>query len=372
MTHIKTDNIPVYKPYFTEINKQYAHDAIDSGWVSSNGKYIELLKEEFKNILGYENIVFTNNGTSATHLTALALAYKYPHIKKIIVPNNVYVAAWNSFLYDNKYELIPLDCDVHTWNTDYTNLAEHLDEETAVLIVHNIGNIINVPRLKEIYPDTIFLEDNCEGFLGKYNNFYTGTKSFASSISFYGNKSITSGEGGAFITNDPAVLKYVECVKNQGQSNKKFIHDILAYNYRMTNVQAALLYGQLNDLKTIMKQKNRVFSRYKNILGINNDIKFQLEDPNTEHSKWMFGIKIQNKDQSYIKRLASYLLLNGIDSRPMFYSINHHRHLENIPSINTNADILQSQCIILPSYPDLKDSQIDYITHKVLSFLEKS
>ena len=126
-----------------------------------------------------------------------------------------------------------------------------IDDNTAILVVHNIGNIINVPKLKLEFPNTVILEDNCEGFLGKYDNKYTGTESFASSISFFGNKTITSGEGGAFITNDDDVFEYINKIKSQGQSNEKFIHDVLGYNYRMTNIQAAILYGQLDSLSEI-------------------------------------------------------------------------------------------------------------------------
>lgn len=237
--------IPIYKPYFTEQNLKYAHDAINSGWVSSQGEYLDLAKNKLKDLLETKRVILTSNGTTATHLLALALKYKYPHIKKIIVPNNVYVAAWNSFLFDKEYELVPIDADLETWNFDLDKLESVIDETSAVLIVHNIGNIINVPKLKERFPNTVFLEDNCEGFLGKYDNKYTGTESFASSVSFFGNKTLTSGEGGAFITNDDDVFEHINKVKSQGQSNEKFIHDVLGYNYRMTNVQAAILYGQL-------------------------------------------------------------------------------------------------------------------------------
>lgn len=205
-------------------------------------------KYKLKNILGCKKIILTNNGSSATHLLAIALKYKYPHITKIIVPNNVYIAAWNSFLFDKNYELIPIDSDINTWNFDSSKIDSLLDPNTAILVVHNIGNVINVPELKIRFPNTVIVEDNCEGFLGKYNGHYTGTESFASSISFYGNKTITSGEGGAFMTNDEDVFDYINKVKSQGQTKDKFIHDVLGYNYRMTNIQAALLYGQLETL----------------------------------------------------------------------------------------------------------------------------
>ena len=243
--------IPIYKPYFTEQNLKHAYNAISSGWVSSQGEYLDLAKNKLKEILGCKYLILTNNGTTATHLLAIALKFKYPHITKIIVPNNVYVAAWNSFLYDKNYELIPIDANLDTWNFDLSKIEEKLDKNTAILIVHNVGNVVNVPQLKKQFPNTIVLEDNCEGFLGKYEDKYTGTESFASSISFFGNKTLTSGEGGAFITNDDEVFEFINTAKNQGQSEVKFIHNQLGYNYRMTNVQAAILYGQILDLNYI-------------------------------------------------------------------------------------------------------------------------
>ena len=91
--------IPIYKPFLNKKNLKYAHDAIDSTWVSSQGKYLDYVKDELKSLLGSHKIILTNNGTTATHLLAISLKYKYPNINKIIVPNNVYVAAWNSFLF---------------------------------------------------------------------------------------------------------------------------------------------------------------------------------------------------------------------------------------------------------------------------------
>lgn len=362
--------IPIYKPYLNKDNLKYAHDAIDSTWISSQGEYLDYVKNELKNILDCNKIVLTNNGTTSTHLLALSLKYKYPHINKIIVPNNVYVAAWNSFLFDKNYELIPIDANLDTWNIDIKRISDKLDEKTAILIVHNIGNIINVPELKEIFPTTIILEDNCEGFLGKYNEKFSGTESFASSISFFGNKTITSGEGGAFITNDEEVFEYINTVKNQGQSETKFLHDFLGYNYRMTNLQAAILYGQILDINKIKEMKKNIFNEYKEQLKNVDNLFFQKQEKNTEHSNWMFGIRFSNFNLEIKKKLELYLFESGIDTRPMFYSIKKHLYLNHIVCETKNADLLQEQCIILPSYPELTKSQINFICDKIKFFLK--
>jgi perosamine synthetase len=363
--------IPIYKPYLNKENLKYVHEVIDSTWISSQGEYLDYVKTELKSLLGCDKIILTNNGTTATHLLALALKYKHPHITKIIVPNNVYVAAWNSFLFDKNYELIPIDADLETWNIDIEKIDDKLDNNTAILIVHNIGNIINVPELKKRFPNTIIMEDNCEGFLGKYDNKFTGTESFASSVSFFGNKSITSGEGGAFITNDNDVFNYINTIKNQGQSDIKFLHSFLGYNYRMTNLQAAILYGQIMDVNKIVQLKSKVFNEYKEQLTSIDNISFQKQQTNTTHSNWMFGIRFPKFNLEIKRNLELFLFESGIDTRPMFYSINKHPYLSHIDCESTNADLLQSQCLILPSYPELTKSQITFICDRIKMFLSK-
>lgn len=363
--------IPIYQPYFNKKNLEYAHKAIDSGWVSSQGEYLDLSKNKLKDILGYKRLILTNNGTTATHLLSIALKYKYPHINKIIVPNNVYVAAWNSFLFDKNYELLPIDSDLNTWNFDITKIKPLVNENTAILVVHNIGNVVDVPKLKIEFPNTVILEDNCEGFLGKYNSKYTGTESFASSISFFGNKTITSGEGGAFVTNDEDVFDFINKVKSQGQSNEKFIHDVLGYNYRMTNVQAAILYGQLEFLNEIKEKKHNIFEKYKSILSDCSEISFQQIVPNTEHSEWMFGIRFNDFNLTDKKDLELYLYKIGIDTRPMFYEMKKHKYISHIINEDQNSVKLSEQCILLPSYPQLTNSQVEFICKKIISFIKK-
>lgn len=360
--------IPIYKPYLNKDILKYAHDALDSGWVSSQGYYLDAAKDELKNLLGVKWVILTNNGTTASHLLSKALFFKNKNINELYCPNNVYVAAWNSFLYDNNIKLKPIDCDINTWNMDF-NKIENINDNQAVLIVHNVGNIINVPNLKKKYPNTIFLEDNCEGFLGEYDGKYSGTESLASSISFFGNKTITSGEGGAFITNDDDVFNYINCIKNQGQSSIKFVHDYLGYNYRMTNIQAAILYGQLKHIDIITEKKEMIFSKYKEKLSNVDNIILQKQEENTISANWMFSIRINNFTKKQKNDLELFLYSNNIETRPMFYDITKHNHLKEITCETKNAEILNSQVIMLPSYPELTINQIQYIVNKIKEFL---
>lgn len=363
--------IPIYKPYLNKNILKYAHDALDSGWISSNGYYLDAAKEKLKSFLGVKWVILTNNGTTATHLLSKTLSFKNKNINEIYCPNNVYVAAWNSFLYDKNIKLLPIDANLDTWNMDFNKITDIKDNQ-AILIVHNLGNIVNVPELKNKYKNTIFLEDNCEGFLGKYDNKYSGTESLASSISFFGNKTITSGEGGAFITNDDDVFEYINCIKNQGQSSIKFIHDHLGYNYRMTNLQAAILYGQLKYIDEIVDKKQFIFNEYRKKFIDFENITLQKIEDNTNPSNWIFAIRLNNFDVQRKKELELFLFNNDIETRPMFYDINKHEHLKNVICDNTNAEKLNSQIIMLPSYPELTTNQINYVVNNIKKFITKN
>lgn len=348
-------SIPIYKPHLTPKSLSYAHEALDSTWISSQGKYIQILQEKLQELLNVKYILPLNNGTSACHLLAKSLFKKY-NITKIIVPNNVYVAAWNAFLFDNNYTLFAVDADLFTWNIDLNKLDNIIKThpDAAVLIVHNLGNIINVPQLQKKYPNTIFVEDNCEGLCGKYNNIYSGTASHASAISFYGNKNITCGEGGAFITNDEETYLFAKNTHAQGQSDEKFIHNMLGYNYRITNIQSAILLGQLEILNEILEMKSDIFNLYRAKLKDRQDIIIQINEENTNNANWMFGVRVPKKKY---QQAEIYFQSHDIEIRPMFYPISAHSHLCNNKNVNwndcTNAELLNQECFILPSYPDL-------------------
>lgn len=364
--------IPIYKPYLNKSILKYANDALDSTWISSHGKYLNLVEEKLKEILKVKYLIPVNNGTSATHLIAKILKNK-TNAKNIIVPNNVYVAAWNSFLFDKEFKLTTVDADLESWNINLTEASRYFkNKNTALLIVHNIGNIINVPKIKNKYPNLPIVEDNCEGFLGKYNGVFSGTESLASSISFFGNKNITSGEGGAVITNDEEAYLYTKCIQGQGQSSKRFIHNELGYNYRMTNLQAAILYGQLQVLPEILEKKKNIFDYYRNKIKNNKYIIPQKIEENTDHSNWMFGVRIIN-NSSY-EEIEKFFYKKNIEIRPMFYSISSHRHLKNNKYIKINkefiSNILNKECIILPSYPELTIQDLNYITDCLFEYVD--
>jgi len=149
--------IPIYKPYLPQGSLRYAHEALDSGWLSSQGKYIAIVTEKLQELLGVKYVLPLNNGTSAMHLVSKCAARLGK--TEVIIPNNVYIAAINSFLFDTNFRLYSVDASLDTWNYDLEKLDQAITEHpnAAVLVVSNIGNIINVPALQIKYPRTLFL-----------------------------------------------------------------------------------------------------------------------------------------------------------------------------------------------------------------------
>ena len=365
--------IPIYKPYLPKKSLEYAHDALTSTWISSQGNYLPKVEESLKELLGVSYVQLVNNGTAATHLVSKGLLYKYPHLNKIFVPNNVYVAAWNSFIYDKEFYLHPIDADVNTWNFNTSILKNQVlkyGKRCAVLGVHNIGNIIDIPKLQKDLPKgTVIVEDNCEGFTGKYGEYNSGTQSFISSISFFGNKIITCGEGGAVVTNDKEVADYIKSVQGQGQSkDKRYVHDTLGYNYRMTNVQAAILLGQLEQLSVIKEKKEELFNYYKKELENIEGVLFQTQEEGTTHSNWMMGVRLVGSPS--FETTSTYLKNKNIDTRPMFYPMSYHTHLKSVAKKDREevASLLSKECVILPSFPDITKNERNHVVSSIISY----
>jgi len=233
--------------------------------------------------------------------------------------------------------------------------------------VHNLGNPVNVAKLRSKHKNIKIIEDNCEGFFGEYNGVPTGTESLISTLSFFGNKNITCGEGGAVITKDKNLYEYMNYIHGQAQTNTRYVHGEVGYNYRMTNIQAAILYGQLLVSDEIKAKKEFVFETYKKNLADVDKVKLQVTENNCIHSKWMFGVQIEgsefNKSQFILK---SY----DIESRQMFFPLSAHNHLRVFKRDETVARKLNEEVIILPSYPELTEEHIIFICKKIKSIAQ--
>ena len=356
--------IPIYKPLIPPKSEEYAIDAIKSSWISSLGPYLEKVEDKLRELSGCKYVIPVNNGTSATHLVAKSLNKFQPSVKRILIPSACYVAAYNCLVYDkNNWSVKCIDLDPLTWNMK----IEKVEEGDAIFAVHNLGNIINIPDLKEKF-DCPIVEDNCEGFFGSYNGLPAGSASLCSSLSFFGNKNVTCGEGGAFLTNDEEIYKFANKIKAQGQTSTRYIHNELGYNYRMTNIQAALLLGQLEEVEFIKENKKRIFDYYRENLSFIEGALIQQVERGTTHSMWMIGVRFHPQNFS-LPKLEQELAENGIETRRMFYPYTAHSHL-NFKGESKSASLINSQVLMLPSYPELKNVEIDKICYIIAQHLK--
>ena len=215
------------------------------------------------------------------------------------------------------------------------------------------------------------MEDNCEGLFGKYNGAFSGTSALCSAVSFYGNKTITSGEGGAFFTDDEDIYNYINSIYSHGMTSKRYIHHVIATNFRMTNVQAALLYDQLNDISHILHLKNTIFNNYDSLLTslIDSGVVQQIKkEEHTEHSKWMYSIIIPS---SSYEEIECFMKGCNIEVRPIFYDIHEHEHLKHIQKSGRSISSMTQSGILLPSYPELAYDQQMHIINSLHSFFKK-
>lgn len=368
------DMISIYRPQVTKYTDS-AIRAIASGWISNHGEYVTLATSKLSSIVHSKFSILMSNGTCATHCLFLALKFKYPDINKIYVPSNAFVAAWNSVLMVYDISCIqPMKMDQQTWNISTEDeYILSIDRNSAVLIVHNLGNIINVPKLKRMRPDLVFVEDNCEGMFGKYEDTFAGMSdaTLCSSCSFYGNKIITTGEGGAFFTQDIEIYEYIKSVHSHGMSNTKYLHTMHAYNYRMTNVQAAFLYDQLCDIDEILGNKCTLFSTYDSLLEKlvqQNKVSLIKRSEDTKRSPWMYSLRILNNSFT-VEETTNFFLTHRVDIRPYFYPIDCHNHLNAVINTDDTSYLLNKEVIMIPSSPSITFEEQKHVVSVVEIFI---
>ena len=360
---------------YTPCTAPYIHaaiDALESGWISNYGKYIQLASEKLCTLLGVKHCILMANGTLATEALLYSVKHKYPHVKDIYIADCLFISPYNCALRHFEPQNIHiLPIDFSTMNIATPDCLSHIKQGSILFVVHSMSYIVNVEAIHRLRPDLIIIEDNCEGFLGEYEGIPTsGSKAtLCSSISFYANKNITSGEGGAFLTNDDDVAKHIAKVYSHGMTSTRYIHDVCAWNFRMTNVQAALLYAQLCDLDNIKKMKEDVFTRYHTLLsqvqGVQPLIDCANANANAEYksSHWMYAVHLTDtKGKTYEDIEHAMTDIRGIEIRPAFYSVKHHEHLKDVDmSLLDFTRTSPYVTIILPSSPLLTNDEQTYI-----------
>ena len=329
--------IPVNRPIITKIDAKSVYKVAMGGWISSNGPQVKIFENKFKKFIGKKYGSAVTSGTAA-----LEIALKCVNIKKndeVIIPNFTIISSALAVIKRNAIP-IPIDCDLKTWNMDINLFEKSITKKTkAVIATHIYGYPLEMDKIQKICKKKkIFLIEDAAEMVGhKFNEKYCGFYGDISVFSFYANKHITTGEGGMLLTNNRQFYSKIEKLKNLcfGKINR-YNHDDIGWNYRFTNLQAAIGISQLRRINSIIKRKKKIGKDYYKKIVKNKNIYIQSPSYNNlKNVYWVVGILIKNKKMT-ASELQKKLYKKGIDTRLFFWPMNK----QNIFSINLTRLLL--------------------------------
>jgi perosamine synthetase len=350
---------PVYKPHFTGKEKELVQECLDSTWISSKGKYINEFETRFASYLGTDRALSVSNGTVALHVALEALGIGPGD--EVLVPTLTYIASANAVSYVGA-RVVFVDSEPDYWQIDTQDAERKITKNTkAIMPVHLYGHACDMDKIQTLAKKySLYIIEDCAEAIGtKYKDKLVGGFGDIASFSFFGNKTITTGEGGMVVTNNDKYADLVARLKGQGLAkNREYWHDIIGYNYRMTNICAAIGCAQMDDIEAIIEKKSEIADWYRKYLS-KSPIEMHGVQPGSFHSYWM--VSILTRDPNDRDLLREHLKNQGIETRPLFNPVHkmdmYLRPDEKFPV----AENLSARGINLPSYPDLTRTAVEEI-----------
>ncbi len=363
--------IPVSEPYLGEKELNYITDCIKTGWISSRGGYIKKFEQEFASFCNTRFGIAVSNGTAALHLALKALNIKEGD--EVIVPNLTFVSP-ASMVKNIGAVPILVDSDPETWNMDVSKIEEKITPKTkAIIPVHLYGHPCDMNSIMEIAKkhSLYVIEDACEAHGAEYNGKKVGGIGDIGCFSFYGNKVITTGEGGMIVTNREDLKDRVVYFMNHGmRDGKRYWHEDVGFNYRMTNLQAAVGLAQLERIQEFIEIKRENANYYNLLLKGIRGITLPAEKQWAKNIYWMYSILIDDCFGISRDELIEKLKEKGIDSRAFFYPLNEMPPYKNNEELPVSKKLSRTG-ISLPSSTKLKKEEIKYIADSIKSFAEQ-
>lgn len=350
--------IPIAKPEIGEEELRNVIDAVKSGWVSSKGPFIEEFEKSFSGYIGTKYGIATSNGTTALHLALVALGIGKGD--KVLVPSLDFVSVANTVTYVGA-DPVFLDSHPEYWCIDPSKIADSIDKHTkAIIAVHLYGHPCDMDKIVKIATDynLYLLEDCAEAHGAEYKNKKTGSFGVISCFSFYGNKIITTGEGGMCLTDREDLSEKMKILRDHGMNpHKKYWHDIIGFNYRMTNLQAALGVAQLKKIGQLINKKREIAATYNKLLKDLPTVTPAPEMPWAKNVYWLYSILVE---KALRNKIIEYLEQQGIEARPFFYPSH------TLPPYKRNlqlpiAEELSARGLNLPSGHGLSENQIQEV-----------
>lgn len=348
--------IPVSKPLIEDQDIRLVTDAVASGWVSSLGPYIEQFEQQFAAYCGVRHCVSTANGTVAIHLALKVLGIGEGD--EVIVPDLTFVATANAVVLAGATPVIA-DVRREDWNLDIASVERLLTSKTrAIIPVHIYGHPCDMAPVRQLAAarNLHIIEDAAEAHGAEYRGRRVGGLGDCGTFSFYGNKIITTGEGGALTTDSDEIAERARFLRDHSMSKtRRYWHPEVGYNYRMTNLQAALGVAQMGRIDAFVAERDRILARYRELLAGAP----LLLNPHLEGSRpvnWITCAVLDGVDRAGRDAILVQLKTAGVDSRPFFYPLSELPMYEG--PTNPVASDLSARGLNLPTYPGLSDDDI--------------
>ena len=361
------DRISIAVPVFNGNEKKYLNECIDTGWVSANGRFIEEFQKEFAAFCGTKYALACSNGTVTLHLALLALGIKPGD--EVIMPTLTYIATANAVKYCGAIPVF-VDSEINTWNINPKEIRKAVTSRTkAIIPVHLYGlpsNMREIMKISEEYKIPV-IEDAAEAHGAMWENKRVGSIGTIGSFSFFGNKIITSGEGGMLVTNDENLFNRMKHLRSQGiDPNKRYWHTEVAYNYRMTNMQAAIGLGQLEKIQWHLEERQRIRRLYdKYLCDIQEYITIQDIPAQATHTYWKYSIILNDNVKKSRDKIMANMEKRNIEMRPVFYPMHIMPPYFDANASFPIAEYIGERGINLPTHSLLTEDHIKYIVNSL-------
>jgi len=366
--------IPVNIPKLHSLEKKYINECISTNWFSSEGRFVKLFEKNFSSFNKRKFGIAVSNGTAA-----LEIAVKSLNLKKnseVLIPSFSIISTANAVIKNNLKPVL-IDCELDTWNINIDETIKKITNKTkAIVITHIYGLPVDLDKILQVAKkkNIKVIEDAAEVIGLKYKNKICGSFGDLSIFSFYANKHITTGEGGMICTNNKKLYEKCKSLRNLAFSNtiyNRYNHDDIGWNYRMTNLQAALGCGQLKRIDWIIRRKREIGNRYFNKLK--NCKNLILQKNSTTYAKniyWVFGVVLKNKLINKRNKIMKILAKKKIGTRTFFYSMNKQKIFKKLKIFKNIkmpiSEYISQNGFYLPSGLGLKNREIDYVIKNLL------
>lgn len=353
--------IPVYEPFLGEEEAELVQSCLAKGWISGNGAYVEAFEDAFAGRCGRAHGVAVTSGTAALHLALHALDLVPGD--EVLVPTLTYVATAHAVSYTGAIPVF-VDAEADTWNMSPTDAARKITSRTrAILVVHLFGHPAQMDALQALadHHGLLIIEDAAQAHFAKIGPRVVGSFGQAAAFSFYGNKLITTGEGGMVLCDDEQLANRLRLLRNHAMApERRYWHTELGFNYRMTNLQAAVGLAQMGKVDDILARKAEITTCYRQLLGGIPGITLPPQLPGYTNIHWLFSILVEPGYGRSRDQLMESLYAHGVETRP-FFPVLHRMPRYSQTAQLPLAEALSERGLSLPSSPLLTIDDINKI-----------